>query len=209
MEGWVNRLLGLSGPQSKQEDFAVGQVEKRLALTDTTRPDFLGAMERAKDTDGLKKITKEEIMHNMRLVVLAGSETTATTLSGAAFLLATHPDVQRKLAQEVRTSFGSEEEIDLFSVQKLKYMLAVLNEAMRVFPPVPSSLPRKCQKGGDTICGGFVPEGVSSFLLLFFFFFSLVWKGKYLGRGNIFKGERTIADRCFWYRPSWISGPGP
>lgn len=66
-----------------------------------------------------------------------------------------------KLTNEVRTAFKTEEEIDLVSVNKLTYMLACLDEALRVYPPVSMGLPRVTPKGGATICGKFVPENVS------------------------------------------------
>lgn len=65
-----------------------------------------------------------------------------------------------RLVAEVRSSFDHEDEIDLISVQKLTYMMAVLNEALRIFPPVPIAIPRKAPAGGDTICGRYVPPGV-------------------------------------------------
>lgn len=67
----------------------------------------------------------------------------------------------KKLTDEVRTTFQSEEEIDLTSVNKLSYMLACLDETLRVYPPVPTGLPRIVPKGGATIAGKFVPEDVS------------------------------------------------
>ncbi|KAL2022266.1 hypothetical protein VTK56DRAFT_5876 [Thermocarpiscus australiensis] len=140
-----------------QTDLAHERIQKRLRLG-ASRPDFVEAMATAKSDDG-RMLTNEEMASNGRLLVLAGSETTATALSGAAYFLATHPEVQRKLAEEVRTSFASEDEIDLFSANRLTYMLAVLDEAMRVFPPVPSHLPRVCQAEGATICGYQVPGG--------------------------------------------------
>ncbi|KAK4153820.1 cytochrome P450 [Chaetomidium leptoderma] len=140
-----------------QTEYANQLIRKRLQL-DTSRPDFVEAMSTAKSDDG-RMLTREEMGSNGRLLVVAGSETTATALSGTAYFLATHPAVQKKLAEEVRRVFRSEDEIDLFSVNKLKYMLAVLDEAMRMFPPVPSQLPRACQPGGDMICGYQIPEG--------------------------------------------------
>lgn len=41
-------------------------------------------------------------------------------------------------------------------------MLACLNEALRVYPPVPTGLPRVTPAGGRTILGRFVPQGVSA-----------------------------------------------
>lgn len=143
-----------------QVAFARRKVDQRLSLQ-TSRPDYIDAM-LAGEGDPSKAITHTEMVQNSRILVLAGSETTATALSATTFFLATHLDVQQRLAKEVRSSFKTEEEIDVYSVQKLEYMLAVLDESMRMFPPVPSPLPRVCQKGGDVICGRYVPGGVSS-----------------------------------------------
>lgn len=98
---------------------------------------------------------------NAALLIIAGSETTATALSGATYLLGTNPDVLAKLTAEVRSSFSSEGDITLLSVQNLKYMLAVLDESIRLFPPVPSSLPRVAHQGGDVFCDTYLPANVS------------------------------------------------
>jgi cytochrome P450 len=98
---------------------------------------------------------------NAQLIIVAGSETTATLMSGALYLFATHPEVMQKLTEEVRSAFNSEEEIKLTSVNHLNYMLACLNEALRMYPPVPIGLPRVVPKGGHTIAGHWVPEDVS------------------------------------------------
>lgn len=145
---------------SKRREHAAlvkAKVDRRLARTDP-RPDFMSAMLKK---DGQQKLTREEIDENSRVLIIAGSETTATALSGAVFFLGNHPDVLRRLAAEVRTSFSTEDEIDLLSVQRLKYLTAVIEESLRMYPPVASALPRRTQSGGDFICGQFVPEGVS------------------------------------------------
>lgn len=95
------------------------------------------------------------------LLIIAGSETTATLLSGVTYLLTTNPEAQRKLTEEVRSTFQTEEEIDFTSVSSLQYMLACLDEALRIYPPAPLGLPRQTPKGGATIAGHFVPEDVS------------------------------------------------
>ncbi|SCO91339.1 related to Isotrichodermin C-15 hydroxylase [Fusarium oxysporum] len=139
------------------------KVAKRMQM-DRQRSDFMDAMMKADDK---QKLSHAEIVGNSSILIIAGSETTATTLSGVTFLLSTHPVVLKKLTEEVRSSFTSEHEIDLLSVQKLSYMMAVLNESIRIYPPVPTAIPRKTQAGGDTICGhpsnftlpdSFIPE---------------------------------------------------
>ncbi|KAG8164043.1 hypothetical protein KVR01_005961 [Diaporthe batatas] len=105
------------------------------------------------------KMSFEKLSANAEILVLAGSETTATLLSGCTYLLLTNPDKMEKLKHEVRSSFRSEHEITASSVNNLTYMLANLNEALRLYPPVTSSLIRVVPKGGDRIADLWVPEG--------------------------------------------------
>jgi cytochrome P450 len=100
---------------------------------------------------------------NAGIIVIAGSETTATLLSGVIFLLLTNRDHLQKLTDEVRSTFKAEEEITLTSVQSLSYMLACLNEALRCYPPVMAGMPRITPKGGVMICGRLIPENVRHF----------------------------------------------
>lgn len=93
---------------------------------------------------------------------MGGSETTATLLAGVTYLLLSNPHALQKLTEEVRSTFSDESEINMTSVNQLTYMLACLNEAMRVYPPVPTGLPRVVPSGGNTILDRYVPEKVSS-----------------------------------------------
>ena len=68
----------------------------------------------------------------------------------------------QKLYEELRTSFSREDEIDLLSVQKLDYMMAVLHEVLRIYPPVPSAIPRKVPPNGTTIRGEYIPANVTN-----------------------------------------------
>jgi len=167
---WIGRA------QADQAAYAAAQVSKRLAL-DTERHDFIDAMTFTSTSNSEKGMSREEIIENARIMVLAGSETTATALSAAVYLLCCDSRVKQALTKEVREAFSDETEIDFHGVQRLKYIGAVLDESMRILPPVPGNFPRVAQKGGVVICGKFVPEGVSflslclfSSILLYFFF---------------------------------------
>lgn len=103
----------------------------------------------------------EEMASTASLLIIAGSETTATLLSGATYYLATNPEVLAKLTAEVRGAFPTEDDIGIASTSSLPYMLAVLDESLRIYPPVPGPSPRKIAKGGDTIIGQYIPEEVS------------------------------------------------
>lgn len=103
-----------------------------------------------------------DLLSNASIFVLAGSETSATTLAGAVYCLTQNPTKLEKLCQEVRGAFEREADITLVSLNRLEYMSACLQETMRLYPPVPNGLPRIVPDGGREVCGHFVPEGVSS-----------------------------------------------
>lgn len=103
----------------------------------------------------------EELVTNASILVVAGSETTATTLSGVTYFLLMNPDKLKKLIAEVRGAFQKESDITIVSASRLDYMLACLDESMRLYPPVPIGLPRIVPEGGRVICGRYVPEDVS------------------------------------------------
>jgi len=97
------------------------------------------------------------------LLAVAGSETTATVLSGSTYLLCKNPDKLAKLQDEVRGKFKHSHEITLQSVKDLEYMIAVINEALRCYPPVAGGNVRVVPgKHGAEVAGHFVPSGVSS-----------------------------------------------
>ena len=90
-----------------------------------------------------------------------GSETTATLLSGTTFYLMKNKDIYRKVAGEIRRTFQTDRDIDFVSASKLPYLNATIEEGLRIYPPVPSTLPRRTTSRGDVIDGQFVPGGTS------------------------------------------------
>ncbi|KAF2438407.1 cytochrome P450 [Karstenula rhodostoma CBS 690.94] len=105
------------------------------------------------------QLNNPELYENALTLVVAGSETTGTLLSGVVYFLCKHPDVLEKVQEEVRAAFKRDEEITPTSVNGLEYMVAVLSETMRVFPPAGFGFPRIISsKGGQSVAGGWVPE---------------------------------------------------
>ncbi|OBT98661.2 hypothetical protein VE01_03550 [Pseudogymnoascus verrucosus] len=133
------------------------KVMKRLEQG-TSRPDFMSHILRHNDEKGMKV---PEIITNSTLLIVAGSETTATLLSGATYHLLKNPRVMKKLQREIREAFKVEEDIDMAGVNGLEYMLAVLDESFRMYPPVPTGLPRRVPGDGDVINDRWVPGGTS------------------------------------------------
>ena len=95
---------------------------------------------------------------------VAGSETTATTLSGTTNYLLRNPDVLKRLTQEVRQKYNSESEMTFASLSQTPYLTAIVEEGLRVCPPVPGGAPRVVPRGGANVCGEHIPGNVSTFL---------------------------------------------
>ncbi|KAI4122513.1 MAG: hypothetical protein LQ338_005782 [Usnochroma carphineum] len=148
---------GLVGQRVKNIRTAMQTVQRRIEKGSEHR-DFLYYILSANDDRGM---SPEEINVNAFSLSIAGSESTATALSGAAFLMLTHPSVYRRLVEEIRSAHAGEEEITLASTHQLEYLDAVITETLRMYPPVAITLPRRVPPGGDIIAGGFVPSGTT------------------------------------------------
>jgi cytochrome P450 len=111
------------------------------------------------NNDDKNGLSVNEIQADAYVMIIGGSETTATLLSGAIFYLCQNPEAMEKLVAEVRSSFNTESHIDFNGVSKLPYLLAVLQESLRMYPPVPGNMPREVPSEGAIIDGRFVPGG--------------------------------------------------
>jgi cytochrome P450 len=140
-------------------------VDRRLQRGyDEGRTDVFNYLLRDK---GDQEMTKGELYNNAQTLVIAGSETTATLLSGVTWHLLKNPEKLAKVKHEVRSTFNDDSEIDSKSVLKLPYMLAMLQEGLRIFPPSPFGFPQRIMsKGGQTVARHWVPKNVSKELFL-------------------------------------------
>lgn len=62
---------------------------------------------------------------------------------------------------EIRSSHPDEPSITLSTISKLPYITAVLQESLRMAPPVPGGLPRVVPSGGATVCGHLLSAGTN------------------------------------------------
>ncbi|KAK6205928.1 hypothetical protein LQW54_008120 [Pestalotiopsis sp. IQ-011] len=142
------------------QEYTRAKLAKRMQIS---RTDLVQAM---LDIDRNNEAEMDKLVMNASVLIVAGSETTATVLSGVTYLLLTNPDKLAKLEEELRKAFDSDDDITLAKASHLDYMLACLEEAMRLYPPVPVGLPRIVPKGGRIVGGVYVPEGPTSETLI-------------------------------------------
>ena len=156
----LRRFIPQSLVQNQKDhlQLSFSKAQKRLETGNTEREDFMSYILRYNDEKGM---SADEIGENANILILAGSETTATLLSGTTFWLLKNPKMYETLVQEIRSTFSKEEDITSITVTNSKYLLACLNEGLRIYPPSPGGLGRVCPVGGSTIDGYWVSEGVS------------------------------------------------
>uniref|UniRef100_A0A672LTL8 Hydroperoxy icosatetraenoate dehydratase n=1 Tax=Sinocyclocheilus grahami TaxID=75366 RepID=A0A672LTL8_SINGR len=82
-----------------------------------------------------RMMTEDEIVGQSFIFLLAGHETSSNTLAFACYLLALHPEFQKKLQEEVDEFFSRHETADYSNVQELKYLDMVICETLRLYPP--------------------------------------------------------------------------
>ena len=68
--------------------------------------------------------------------MIAGRDTTAATLTFAMYCLARHPEVMQRLRAEVLEQVGPSRRPTFDDLKEFKYLRAVLNETLRLFPIV-------------------------------------------------------------------------
>lgn len=125
------------------------------------RGDFMDYMTRNRgEKNGL---SDAELASNADTIIGAGSETTATLLCGVTYYLLSTPEALKRCVKEVRFAFDADRDITFRTAsKKLPYMLACLDEALRLFPPVPTVMMRRTLPGQMTVIDGHeIPENVS------------------------------------------------
>lgn len=121
--------------------------------TDTMVAEFIKAN---KQESGMDLMTKKQIRNEIVVFFLAGHETTANVLSWCWYLISQAPDVEEKLLKELDQVLGGRNP-EYEDVENLKYTRAIIDEAMRLYPPVPV-LSRQALNQ-DSIRGKNIPAG--------------------------------------------------
>ncbi|GAB0089288.1 hypothetical protein DMENIID0001_038070 [Sergentomyia squamirostris] len=107
------------------------------------REDFLNLLIQLKNKGKLDgadekvvgKITSNELIANAYLFVLAGFETSSTTMKFCLLELAQHPEIQNRVREEIKSVLlYYENKITYESLSEMKYLEQVINETMRKHP---------------------------------------------------------------------------
>jgi len=101
--------------------------------------DYLGSLMKANHdpVEKMIRISVDDMVDECKTFYLAGQETTNGVLAWSVFLLAIHTDWQEKARKEVLELFGQQNP-NAEGITRLKIMSMILNETLRLYPPVTS-----------------------------------------------------------------------
>jgi cytochrome P450 len=113
------------------ETAAKAAIDKRIRDGNNCGRDLLDLILHAAKSDG-KKLDSSLIVENLQTLLFAGHDTTASALSWAVYLLATHPDEEKKLVEEFRSLESTNP--DFQELSSLPFLDAVVKETLRLYP---------------------------------------------------------------------------
>uniref|UniRef100_UPI0037E8D2E6 cytochrome P450 3A40-like n=1 Tax=Semicossyphus pulcher TaxID=241346 RepID=UPI0037E8D2E6 len=106
-----------------------------------------------------KGLTDNEILSQAMIFIFAGYETSSSSLGFLAYNLATHPEIQKKLQEEIEETFPGKSKPTYEPLMQMEYLDMVLNESMRLYP-IGNRLER-VSKASVEVNGVTIPKGTT------------------------------------------------
>ncbi|HTV04865.1 MAG TPA: cytochrome P450 [Acidobacteriaceae bacterium] len=123
--------------------------------------DFLGMLMEARDRHSGRRMSDRQLVNEILTLIVAGHETTASTLNWTWYLLAQNPGAEEKLSKELNTLLSNEFP-ELCDLPKFTYTRHVIEEALRLYP-AGWLMTRKALKD-DQLGDYFVPAGTEVYI---------------------------------------------
>ncbi len=130
-------------------------IEKRQSETEE-QLDLLSILLHARDEETGAGMSRQQLRDEVLTIFFAGHETTAQTLTWAFYLLSKHPEIERRLYEEVDGALNGRL-LTLEDLPNLPYARMIIEETMRLYPPI-WAFPRDATVD-DEIGGYHVPKG--------------------------------------------------
>ncbi|EXU95949.1 cytochrome P450 [Metarhizium robertsii] len=122
--------------------------------------DIFSFLQQCKDAQTGEGLGAMEISTETATFIVAGSDTTSTTMASLAHYLVWSPRCYKRAVEEVRARFSCADEITFGAkLNSCVFLRACLDEALRITPPGGGPLWREMERGGARIDGEYLPAG--------------------------------------------------
>ena len=115
------------------------RMKSKGKLTNASkRMAFLDVLMHAKTEDG-KELSLADIQEEVDTFMFEGHDTTTAAMTWTTYLIGRHPDIQRRLHEEIDAVLGDDKSrlLTMDDIKKLEYLERVIKESLRIFPSVP------------------------------------------------------------------------
>jgi cytochrome P450 len=160
---WFFRVLiaipGAATGFFKFIDYCGQQLNERMKIDKMENPDIMATL-----LDHHRKNPAQEraaeltmLQGDSRLIIVAGSDTTAATLVHLFYHLAKDPSLVHNLREELNPLIEKDGSVHQSKIVDAKLLNGVINETLRLHPPVPSGVFRETPREGIHIKDAFIP----------------------------------------------------
>ena len=177
-------------------------VEQRIQ-SNMPQNDLLDMLLETRYEDSGEGMSTAQLIDEIKILFIAGHETTANALTFALHLLGNHPDAQQKIYDEL-VALELETDDIAEQLQKMTYTNAVLNESMRLYPP--AWIVDRVNIEDDTLSGFHIKKGTIIGVSLY----ELHRNPKYWENPETFQPERFLGEQkkaSFKYFYPFGAGP--
>jgi cytochrome P450 len=203
--GLPDWLAGL--PRTRVAGRALGEFDAEIDRLTQLRSgasggghkDLLARLIEARDDETGSGMTAKDVRDHVITIFMAGHETTAMAMTWTWYLLSQHPREEAKLHGELAAVLGGRAPTDE-DVGKLVYTRMVIEESMRLYPPVHTI--SRAALADDTLLGRTIPKGSNILIVPWVLHrHRLLWKNPGAFIPERFSAEQSAARPRFSYLP--------
>ncbi|OJZ80685.1 hypothetical protein ASPFODRAFT_147321 [Aspergillus luchuensis CBS 106.47] len=143
-------------PSDYLTEYGRRAVSNSRANSNSTRNIFTGIVNESEKASST--LSEEDVVIEAGNLIVAGSDTTAVTLTYLVWAVLSQPKLQHDLEEEVSALDPNYNDAAL---EELPLLNAVITETLRLYGAAPGSLPRGVPNGGATFCGYQIPQGTT------------------------------------------------
>ena len=191
------RLKNVRGEEITAEDAAKAMevwgempgTVMEAGIIDHREKTLLKMLEDAEADPDFPEFDRQQVIDEIKQYLWAGTETTALTLAWSLYLLSQHPEALERIRAEARAVCGERDPV-WNEVQQLTYTRMVIQETMRLFPPIWALI--RIAAGDDEIGGHKIKAGDKVVMLAYVMHHS----PKYWEEPEKFDPERFAPERA-------------